>query len=166
MRTVSGKVESTKPISLSKAAKVLSAFAAAETGASQAVSTYLKRTSVSFNELIQFHQELKETSRSDRKHKKNRPENINSENPIISEENLKEARVGRNVEDSVRKRENKKRKKSGEDVEREGGDNLGIEEGERKKRKSGNIDDGEVVDLAEQSSSKRKKKRRKIEGEH
>ncbi|KAA8543965.1 hypothetical protein F0562_021858 [Nyssa sinensis] len=160
MRTVSGKVVSTKPISLAKAAKVLSTFAAAETGASQAVSTYLKRASASFNELVQFHQELR-ASTSDRKHEKNRPENTNSENPIFSEESHKEAKVSRNVEDSVRsenvrKREKKKKKKnSGDDAEREGGDNLGIEEGERKegkKRKNRNIDDGEVVDLAEQSS--------------
>uniref|UniRef100_A0A5B6Z0P5 Uncharacterized protein n=1 Tax=Davidia involucrata TaxID=16924 RepID=A0A5B6Z0P5_DAVIN len=159
MKTVSGKVVSTKSISLSKAAKVLSTFAAAETGASQGVSTYIKRASASFNELVQFHKELK-ASRSDRKHKKNLPENISNENPIISEQNSKEVKTGRNVEDSVGKREKKRKKKSAEDVEREGGDNLGIEEGgrkERKKRKSGDIDDGQVVDFAEQSSSKRRR---------
>ncbi|KAA8549532.1 hypothetical protein F0562_001450 [Nyssa sinensis] len=145
MKTVSGKVVSTKPLSLSQAATVLSTFAAAETGASQAVSTYLRRASASFNELVQFHKELN-ASRSDLKHNKNRLENINNENPIIFQQNFKEAKIGQNIEDSEGKREKKRKKKNAEDVEREGGDNLGIEkEGrkERKKRKSGDIDDGQ-----------------------
>lgn len=65
MKSVKGQVLSTTPISISKAAKILSKFVYADTSASQAVCAYLRRASVSFNELNQLHKELK----SHRKHK-------------------------------------------------------------------------------------------------
>lgn len=65
MKSVKGQVLSTTPISISKAAKILSKFVYADTSASQAVCAYLRRASASFNELNQLHKELK----SHRKHK-------------------------------------------------------------------------------------------------
>lgn len=59
MKTVSGKLISSKPISLSKAAKILSGFAGHEHGASDAVSVYLNRAADVFNSLVSFHKELK-----------------------------------------------------------------------------------------------------------
>ncbi|XP_057774057.1 uncharacterized protein LOC130993248 [Salvia miltiorrhiza] len=50
---ISGRVVSTKPISLSRAAKLISRFAAVENGSSPAVSLYLQRTSNAFNLLVQ-----------------------------------------------------------------------------------------------------------------
>ncbi|KAJ0084097.1 hypothetical protein Patl1_30812 [Pistacia atlantica] len=65
MKTVTGRVLSTTPISLSKATSILSKFVNADTNASPALCAYLRRASVSFNELSQLHKELK----SSRKHK-------------------------------------------------------------------------------------------------
>lgn len=59
MKTVSGKLISSKPISLSKAAKILSGFAGHEHGASDAVSVYLNRAADVFNSLVSFHKDLK-----------------------------------------------------------------------------------------------------------
>lgn len=52
---ITGRVVSTKPISLSRAAKLVSRFSAVENGASPAVSIYLQRTSDAFNRLVQYH---------------------------------------------------------------------------------------------------------------
>ncbi|CAK9314457.1 unnamed protein product [Citrullus colocynthis] len=67
MKTVTGTVVSSKPISISKAASTLSSFLSVDNGASQALCAYLRRASASFNELKQLHKELK-SSRSVRKH--------------------------------------------------------------------------------------------------
>ncbi|XP_027184184.1 vicilin-like seed storage protein At2g18540 [Coffea eugenioides] len=69
-----GQVVSTKPVSLSSAAKNLSAFASLEeeNGASDAVRVYLKRASDAFNNLVQFHKELK-APHSNRKRKASQP---------------------------------------------------------------------------------------------
>ncbi|XVF05610.1 hypothetical protein REPUB_Repub05bG0187700 [Reevesia pubescens] len=75
MKTVTGKILSSTPISVSKAAKFIANFAAADNGASEAVSAYLRRASASFNDLKQLHRDLrKRPSKSDRKHKKSKSE--------------------------------------------------------------------------------------------
>jgi len=66
MKTVLGKVVSTKPISLSKATKALSNCVAVEIGAYQAMSIYLRHALAFFSELVQFHKDLK-GSKFDRK---------------------------------------------------------------------------------------------------
>ncbi|CAK9184825.1 unnamed protein product [Ilex paraguariensis] len=81
MKTVSGEVVYTKPTSLSKAAKILINFVSFDNGVPYNVSAYLSRALVSFNELVQFHKELK-AKPSDRKHKKHRVSNLNDVNPI------------------------------------------------------------------------------------
>lgn len=58
-KTVTGKLVSTKPISLSNAAKYISRFTSENRGRSQAVSAYLQRASDSFNSLVQFQKKLK-----------------------------------------------------------------------------------------------------------
>lgn len=73
MKTVSGTVISSKPISLSKATSILSTFVSTESGASQAIGAYLRRTLASFKELKQLHKELK-TDRSEHKRKRRRSE--------------------------------------------------------------------------------------------
>ncbi|XP_023007311.1 nipped-B-like protein B [Cucurbita maxima] len=65
MKTITGNVVSSKPISLSKAASTLSSFLSVDNGASKALCAYLRRASASFNELKQLHKDLK-SSRSDR----------------------------------------------------------------------------------------------------
>ncbi|KAL7247605.1 hypothetical protein ACSBR2_002510 [Camellia fascicularis] len=139
MKTVSGEVISTKPISLSKSAKVLSNFVSADTGGSQAVSSYLTRASASFNALVQFHKELKNC-------KFDHIESTNNENPVKYEHKSEENEVGLTVEDSVgshsaRKRHKQSRKKN---------DSFVIEEV------------GEVFDLAEHGGSKKNRKKRRL----
>ncbi|XP_052190959.1 uncharacterized protein LOC127800409 [Diospyros lotus] len=148
MKTISGKVVSTKPISLSKAAKVLSNFVTIETGASQAVSAYLRRALVSFNELVQFHQELK-GSKSNQKIKNNAAKRSKSQDPVKLMKNLKENDLVQDAEDSV------------------GSGSAGkMHKMKKKKRKSGEVGDGETFDSVEQSNlTTKKKKRRRIEGE-
>ncbi|XP_062113266.1 uncharacterized protein LOC133824407 [Humulus lupulus] len=71
MKTVSGIVVSSKPISLSKATSILSTFVSTDTGASQAMAAYLRRSLASFKELKQLHKEFK-TKQSERKRKRHR----------------------------------------------------------------------------------------------
>ena len=73
MKTISGTVVSSKPISLSKATSILSTFVSTETGASQAMGAYLRRSLASFKELKQLHKEL-QTNRSERTRKRRRSE--------------------------------------------------------------------------------------------
>ncbi|OIT30427.1 hypothetical protein A4A49_54731 [Nicotiana attenuata] len=61
MKTVSGKATKTKPISLSKAASLVSNFVADEAagaGHSYAIAKYLNRAFSSFNELDELHREI------------------------------------------------------------------------------------------------------------
>ncbi|KAL0296509.1 UNVERIFIED_CONTAM: hypothetical protein Sradi_6703000 [Sesamum radiatum] len=59
MRKISGQVLSTKPVSLARAAKLVSRFAGVDNGSSSAVSLYLQRTAEAFNHLVQFHNKRK-----------------------------------------------------------------------------------------------------------
>ncbi|KAG6738888.1 hypothetical protein POTOM_058511 [Populus tomentosa] len=65
MKTVTGKITDSTPVSISKAASILSKFVSSENGASQALNAYLRRATAAFDELSRLH------SKSDRrKHKK------------------------------------------------------------------------------------------------
>ncbi|CAN1165903.1 hypothetical protein LINPERPRIM_LOCUS34000 [Linum perenne] len=55
MKSVTGKINSVTPVSVSRAAYIHSNFVDADTGASQAVTAYLRRATAAFNELVQFH---------------------------------------------------------------------------------------------------------------
>ncbi|XAR60512.1 hypothetical protein NMG60_11033925 [Bertholletia excelsa] len=151
MKTISGKVTSTKPISVSKAARVLSNFVNAENGASQAVSVYLGRASAAFNDLVQFHKELK-ASKLESKQKKHEEESINSEGLVKYEQNQEDVAV-QEVEDSAGQRHKKKNKLI------EGA--LRGEVSLAKKKRKNEVYDGELVGSAEQDGAKKKK--RKIE---
>ncbi|KAK9998481.1 hypothetical protein SO802_018084 [Lithocarpus litseifolius] len=59
MKTVSGRVLSSKPISLKKATTTLSTFVASENGASPVISAYLRRALSAFKELRQHEKELR-----------------------------------------------------------------------------------------------------------
>lgn len=65
---LSGHCESSKDITLSIATKILFKFVSADNGASQVIDAYLHRASAAFNELNQFHRELKPLQ----SHRKNR----------------------------------------------------------------------------------------------
>ncbi|KAG9438943.1 hypothetical protein H6P81_019108 [Aristolochia fimbriata] len=59
MKSLSASVNSSEPISVKAASRILSRFISKENGASKAVSSYLKRTSNCIDELIQFHRDLR-----------------------------------------------------------------------------------------------------------
>ncbi|XP_042392231.1 uncharacterized protein LOC121983357 [Zingiber officinale] len=63
MKAVTGTVVSSKPISLSKAAAVLSRFAANENDARPEVAAFVRRASAAFDELVLFHREVRAARR-------------------------------------------------------------------------------------------------------
>ncbi|KAL5982506.1 hypothetical protein ACLOJK_016579 [Asimina triloba] len=77
MKAVTGRITSSKPISLKSAAVALSRFVATDAqtaSSSQAVSAYLKRASAAFDELLQFHKDLKSSKRHGSAKKRNAAE--------------------------------------------------------------------------------------------
>ncbi|KAK3206132.1 hypothetical protein Dsin_020178 [Dipteronia sinensis] len=174
MKTVTGRVLSTKPISLSKAASILSNFVSAETGASQAVCAYLRRTSISFHELSQFHKELKPNRNSKSKTA------AADENPTRSATSS-QRELSRGTWDDVggesEKKKNKKKRSEIENLEGKGetgieeDGNLGIENERKKKqkkhRKEKEISGGEIANWKEDGDvgieNERKKHKKKKE---
>ncbi|KAL7119759.1 hypothetical protein ACP275_02G082100 [Erythranthe tilingii] len=63
MRKISGQLISSKPVTLSRAAKLISRFAAVENGSSATVSLYLKRTADAFNNSVQTKEEKKKKNK-------------------------------------------------------------------------------------------------------
>ncbi|XVF68647.1 hypothetical protein PTKIN_Ptkin11bG0018200 [Pterospermum kingtungense] len=182
MKTLTGKVVSSTPISVSKAAKIIANFAATDNGASQAISAYLRRASASFNELKQFHRELRKGSKSDRKHKRSKSEvtvegaGESSFEPSVF--NLTRGAVELSQEashgdgDSERnKHKNKKKEKDKEKGEMgnfgDGGGKIIIEDGESKrnrkeeKKNEGNFGEDEGNMVIDQSEGKKHKKKDK-----
>ncbi|KAF9670731.1 hypothetical protein SADUNF_Sadunf13G0099200 [Salix dunnii] len=65
MKTVTGKITESTPVTIAKAASILSKFVSTDNGASQALNAYLRRATAAFDELARLH------SKSDRrKHKR------------------------------------------------------------------------------------------------
>ncbi|CAD5335394.1 unnamed protein product [Arabidopsis thaliana] len=123
MKTVTGRVVSAEPISLSKAAKLLSGFASSDNGASQDVSAYLRRASAAFTELKSFHREIKSKETkpsSDRETKSTETKqssDAKSERNVIDEFDGRKIRYRNSEAVSVesvygRERDEKKMKKS------------------------------------------------------
>ncbi|MBA0678702.1 hypothetical protein Goari_020027, partial [Gossypium aridum] len=147
MKTVTGKILSSTPVSVSKAAKIIANFSATDNGASQAISAYLRRASASFSELKQLHNELRKPSRSDHKHKKSKPQTTvdgareSSLEPSEFNSALEDVELsqeaGHGYKDGERKKQkNKKKKAKGEDIDV--GGEIVIEDGESKRGKENN----------------------------
>ncbi|KAK6919598.1 hypothetical protein RJ641_015502 [Dillenia turbinata] len=176
MKTISGKVISSKPISPSRAAKTMSKFASSEKGASDAVSACLRRAADACNELVQLHKELK-ASKSRRSlselESESKTEDFANEVSVKEEKKKKKKKVqwwlkeNDNVEES--ETEKKKSTKEGKEKAEEGEDGERIkgeeEKREKKKRKKLDVQENRIEDSEEKHSSK-KKKRRKIEDDH
>ncbi|XP_058105969.1 uncharacterized protein LOC131249311 [Magnolia sinica] len=153
MKPVTGRVVSSKTISLSKAARVLAGFVSTDTGSSsssQAVSAYLKRASFSFNDLLQFHSDLKSsqfTSKSRTDKKWTPAETVNARDDGI----LDSFDGG--------KKGDERKERSGADV----GVDDGYERSERKKRE--NVEAGDGLDNGNEDSSgvKRKRKKKRVD---
>ncbi|KAL2545730.1 protein pxr1 [Forsythia ovata] len=143
---MSAQLVSEKPVSLSRAAKLLSRFAAVDNGSSGAVPLYLQRTADSFNHLVQFHSkhkmnelqnypDLERVQKLWRDRVSNNNDNGENENPQdTTEPSL----------DEGNKKYSKIDKKMPEVINLENGV-LGQEKRERKKRKSGKFDAGDKL---------------------
>lgn len=59
MRAVTGSVVSSAPVSLKRAAAIISNFVVADTGARPEISVYSSRASRAFNELLELHREIR-----------------------------------------------------------------------------------------------------------
>lgn len=184
MKTVTGKIVSSTPISVSKVTKIISNFVATDNGASQAVSAYLRRAYYSFNDLKQLHKELQKPSKSDRKHKKSKSETtvegIGESNLEPSVFNFPRGAADLSQEangygDSERnklknKNKKKKEKENGEVINfGDGGGKIVIQDGDSKReneKKEGNFGEDEgkiVVEKGDKLKHKKEKSSRKIE---
>ncbi|XP_021279446.1 protein PXR1-like [Herrania umbratica] len=152
MKTVTGTILSSTPISVSKVTKIISNFAATDNGSSQAVSAYLRRASVLFNELKQLHRELRKQWKSDRKHKKSKSE--------TAVEGARESSLEPSVFNLTR---------GAVELSQEASHGYGDSEGKKHKNKKkaekgevGNVGDGEGKSVIEGGESKRKKEKNEI----
>ncbi|XP_010535557.1 PREDICTED: protein FAM133-like [Tarenaya hassleriana] len=195
MKTVTGRVISAEPISVAKAASILSRFASSEHGATQAVSAYLRRASAAFNELKCLHRDLKTSTLNKKKPR--------SDATLERNRTHESGEPGRSGE--VKKKHKKKENESGKVGEfvENGGEIGGSEsetvregepghervqvsqgpsqdgeserkEGKKKKKKKNrehdeNVGDGEVTTKVKSEDNHRKeeknKKKRKSDGE-
>ncbi|KAI3519334.1 hypothetical protein L1887_08364 [Cichorium endivia] len=173
MKTVSGKIVSTKPVNLSKAANILSNFVTSDDGASQSVSAYLRRASVAFNELVYFkkHHKLKKKPNKEASTISDLSHRNLEEDEVRVPENDQDQKVAGKVEGKIRKKEKEKKSEgslgSGKvenvEVECEEGNEMVKTKSEdkkkkkKKKRKNAEVDGGENGNL---EASERKKRRR------
>ncbi|KAI3897813.1 hypothetical protein MKX03_013719 [Papaver bracteatum] len=136
MKTVSGFVLSSEPVSLSKASSILKNFVSSENGASHALRVYVKRTYASLNGLAQYHSNL-ESGKSERKLKK-KPKVEVIENGLTDtarnyqeEEEVKS--VG-NTEEGLVKTEGKKKKRKKVEEEMKDGEERDISRSNKKRK--------------------------------
>ncbi|GLU11711.1 hypothetical protein SLE2022_284370 [Rubroshorea leprosula] len=163
MITGTGGVISATPVSLSKAAKVVSNFVAIENGASQAISAYIRRAAVSFNELNQIHREIEKSSKSEKKHKK-----WKCDSTVMGTEEFGCANHERRKHSKKHKHE-----KGGafegemtiEDGEKPTRGKVRSKEGKKEERKKKTNEEIQESNSSEQQSRKKKKKKRKSEGD-
>lgn len=178
MKTVTGRVISAEPISLTKAAKLLSGFASSDNCASQAVSAYLRRASAAFTELKNTHREIqsKETKpRSDARRERNIAVEFDGgkipsrKSETVSEKEAIYSREQDEIKDDKKKKKKKNSKKNKvEDVidekvnEKLEEEQRNEERKERKKEKKKRKSDEEMG--SEERKSKKKKKSKEIDG--
>lgn len=113
MKTVAGKITDSTPVTIAKAASILSKFVSTDTGASQALNAYLRRATAAFDELARLH------SKSDRrKHKRDSAQSQRVEGSQSGLVNNNEQRLEMEVkeegnaaeEETERKKRRRKRK--------------------------------------------------------
>lgn len=191
MKTVTGRIISAEPVSLTRAATLLSNFASLDNGASQDVSAYLQRAAAAFTELKSIHREIDSSSleetkpRSDVTRDRNPTVELDGRAKAIDDLVGKGGKIrdrkseavsdGESIyvreQDEIKedKKEKKGKKKKDEDVVDEKGKNLEDEEKseerkEKKKKKSKKNKEEDVVNEKleeEQRSEERKEKKSK-----
>ncbi|KAI3467923.1 hypothetical protein Pfo_024586 [Paulownia fortunei] len=142
MRKISGHVVSRKPVSLSRAAKLMSRFAAVDNGSSPTVSMYLQRAADAFNHLVEFHEKRSKISNLD-----NGPD----QNSVrkLQRDGLEKSPDEDKGKDSENRAEKSDKKINGLDETNPDREEADLKEKKRKKRKS------DEADLKEKSSSKK-----------
>ncbi|MED6144463.1 hypothetical protein PIB30_015890 [Stylosanthes scabra] len=109
MKTVSGYCVSSRDITLSKAAKILSKFVSAENGASHAINAYLHRASVAFSELNQLHKEVKSSDSHKKKHRRHGTEDDNDDNGRVVENSVRNSELNHHDGSAVSKNKFKRK---------------------------------------------------------
>ncbi|KAL3518289.1 hypothetical protein ACH5RR_020878 [Cinchona calisaya] len=110
MKTVTGKVVSTKPSTLSSAAKNLSGFTYLdENGAPDAVRAYLKRASDAFNTLVQFQKDLKAPHSQRKRRASRKPPDFHAKIETLAtvDENYPGEEKIKNVENKGKRKKNR-----------------------------------------------------------
>ncbi|CAH2069372.1 unnamed protein product [Thlaspi arvense] len=162
MKTVTGRVVSEEPISLTTAANILSGFVASKNGASQDVSAYLRRAAAAFTELKSMHREINSSSLKGKK--KLRSEARNEQNQI---DEFKELDRAKGIDDLVGNGGEIRFRKS--EIVREEESICGQEQDEikedkkKKKKKSKKNKEEDVVDekLEDEQRNEERKERKK-----
>ncbi|KAK7310719.1 hypothetical protein RJT34_08403 [Clitoria ternatea] len=188
MKTVTGRCDSSKDVSLSKAAKIIAKFVSADNGASHAINAYLRRASASFNELNQLHKEIKSPHSHKKKHKRRRADNAGDEGggvvensvPGVKSEEFRvdsekstqtDVKFSRGVDSSVENRtgsageKHKKSKKKQGDESLNGEDNgIKLSNGVENEIESGR-EKGSGIGMEEEKKPKKEKKKHKKGGD-
>ncbi|CAI0548536.1 unnamed protein product [Linum tenue] len=141
MKSVTGEIVSSTPVSLPKAASILSQFVSADTGASQAVNAYLRRATSAFDELVRLHaksaRRARESLRSDAAEPSART--ITSVNTV--DERVQRSKETGRAELNLEERKRKK-KKEGDQIE------------EEQRKDEGNVDEGEMSNKKQMKKTK------------
>ncbi|CAK7322506.1 unnamed protein product [Dovyalis caffra] len=166
MKTVTGKIIDSSPVTIAKAASILSKFVSSETGASQAVNAYLRRATAAFDELARLHSKPKSVLR---KHKKDlvstqimelsQSELVNNNEQRLKKELKEEGNVGE--EETERKNKKRKKKKGGVAEETERSNEIKKEKIELEENGGEVVDKTEIKEQKGEEDEKKKKKKRK-----
>ncbi|XP_011037392.1 PREDICTED: protein PXR1-like [Populus euphratica] len=160
MKTVTGEITDSTPVTIAKAASILSKFVSTDTGASQALNAYLRRTAAAFDELARLHSKFDR-----RKHKRDsaqiqRVEASQSGLVNNNEQRLKkEVNVEGNAAEEETERKRRRRRRKG-DLEEETERSNEV----KKEKTEFEENEGKVVgrvDIKVEEEMKKKKKKRK-----
>ncbi|PIN04136.1 hypothetical protein CDL12_23330 [Handroanthus impetiginosus] len=153
MRKISGRILSSKPVSLSRAAKLMTRFAAVENGASPAVSVYLQRTAEAFNHLVQLHSKRPKISEAENSPDRKGVQKLQTESV-----------EGKEAKDSKRKLESDR--ETGEAVAEANpyGDEVKDVNSEEKEKKKNKKKQKKEKSDGDDSKETRNSKKRRVEG--
>ncbi|CAL1361025.1 unnamed protein product [Linum trigynum] len=162
MKSVTGEIVLSTPVSLSNAASILSQFVSADTGASQALNAYLRRANSAFNELVRLRSKSERRARENHRSGAAEPSALTTTSVTTVDERLQLSKG--TAQPQLNSEEPHKRKKKGEDEvkvedeQRKGEGNVEEEELSNKKTKKSDLGD------FGSESDKQKKKKHKSKG--
>ncbi|XP_034916648.1 uncharacterized protein [Populus alba] len=166
MKTVAGKITDSTPVTIAKAASILSKFVSTDTGASQALNAYLRRATAAFDELARLH------SKSDRrKHKRDSAQTQRveaSQSGLVNnnEQRLEmEVKEEGNAAEEETERKKKRRKRKGDLEEETERSNEVKKEKTEFEENEGKVVGRVEIKVEEEMKKKKKKKRKRKSGE-